>query len=261
MESPLESGREGGINERARGLLSEAAGRFARLAMEPFEVEVRLASPVVVDVFSVHLDGVLAKAVLHDVGLPVENMNYVTEVWDIPLPLEREEGVWTASALWCPDAARGITYWRKRWDNFYVRWVRKRKKINIGFGAFRAYNMPMMTIAAPIMMFYGRGAVSEVFRLLKHFTHIGKKGSQGYGIVREWIVRPVRSAPCMVYEYPDGKVLSMRSLPVKWLDKHGYRARATISLAVRPPYWHPDSQDEGVLPFTEVEYVDRRTPA
>lgn len=232
--------------------LNERAERYAEGPFAPVEVRAYLRSPLILDPLSLHLDGILAYAVLADEGFPVWDSNQFDHMIDIPLPLLRDE-VWHASAVWVEEPAKGRIVIYKRWEVHYEHLVRKRRKINTGSGFFRAVALPYYTTHAPMVRFWALGNPEEILRLLReHVPAIGKKRHVGYGAVLEWEVRPARR-DMSVYRQVDDMLLSARILPTTLLRRDGYWAKGMVApLAIRPPYWHPDNVMDACFPWQEL---------
>lgn len=234
-----------------RKALEDVRSEF-RAPPEPFEVRAWLRTPVAFDPLSVHFDAILAYAVLAEVGFPVWDSNEFGELLDIPLPLAQTGGVWHASAMWIEDPAKGKLVIYKRWASHYEHLVRKRRKINTGFGFYRAMALPIYTAHAPYVQFFACGDPNWVERLLKHVHAIGKKRSVGYGSVERWEIIPLDEDWSLTWQHPD-VLLSSRSLPVDLLREMGLWAKGVVAeLGVRPPYWHPETKALACFPWQEL---------
>lgn len=109
------------------------------------------------------------------------------------------------------EGLNGTAKYYKRFDEdselFYCN-----KKIETGKGRFKNYSNTINTIHSSKIEFYCFGDKGKIEKLLEKVYSIGKKISQGYGIVREWkieeceivnwfdIDNPLRPMPCDMFE-------------------------------------------------------------
>ena len=116
----------------------------------------------------------------------------------------------------------------------------------------KSYRLPLRVRAVDRIVWLASGNRRKVQKALRDVKAVGKKVSDGYGRVAEWLVKdldgPDRSwwAP-----HPSGQVL-MRTLPLlidgrEWLPKDLLGWRRDYA-ACRPPYWHPERRAEVVVP-------------
>jgi CRISPR type IV-associated protein Csf3 len=160
-------------------------------------------------------------------GLPIVRINP-----------DREDWYYAASfAVWPEHSCEGQDHWNKRLDVSLVDLIDmqgRRGNIPIATGRYRSYHMPVFYRHASYVQWYLCGKRAKLERLLSTAKHIGKKGSQGWGAVREWVVEPWPE-DWSVYG-PGGKL--MRAIP---------RPGGTL-YGVRPSYWDSRNQCECALP-------------
>lgn len=144
------------------------------------------------------LDSLLAWAWIakHRPELLNVTMADYSNVFQPPLPLDRieTEGTWYyACSFACADPKAEIrSYWNKRFDateaEQAVDFGKWKAKVNKQAGLYRGHHSPLCIFLLPKLEWYARGNRAEVESLLSSITHLGKKRSQGYGLVREWEV-------------------------------------------------------------------------
>lgn len=144
--------------------------------------------------------------------------------------------------------AEGQDHWNKRFDNQLadmVEFGKRRGKVIIEKGQYRAYHMPIFYRVAREIVWWCVGDKTSIEHLLKTVTHVGKKQTQGWGRVAEWRVeRVAEDWSC----WRDGA--PMRALPPGELN-----TRAAFSLNVntrfyglRPSYYDKKNQMQVLVP-------------
>lgn len=127
-----------------------------------------------------------------------------------------------------------------------------RSQLRQGGGRFKSFRLPLrMRLIDRIVWFAALrpmpSVASEVRKLLKVFHHIGKKTSQGHGVVAEWIVERIDADYSWYAESEAGPVL-MRPLPAEMEHPSGLLgARRSFGGCVGP-YWQRDFWTEIVEP-------------
>jgi len=134
----------------------------------------------------------------------------------------------------------------------------ERKVFQAGGGEFKSYRLPLRARLVDRVVWFAmgrgrkyagghKGGGSEVRKLLRQVTHIGKKTSQGYGRVSEWTVEIVEDDWSWYAPSPGGTVL-MRPLPAAM-------GMPTDVVGARPwyggvvgPYWDSQFFVEAVIP-------------
>jgi len=225
---------------------------------------VDLATPVASSDPYIHLDSFLSYAagvesIGHD-GLRNLEDGGEPRYFKDEMPLEKIEHngdwVWAATAAMVaePEEYRdesgtwNTTKWRKRFDVDLDHQI-KRTNINTSSGEFKSYNADLPYNAADKLLFYFRGDAERTKEMVEaHVSGIGKKRSQGFGMINEVHVAEADESVESVLHHK-GKVL--RSIPSDWLTRVEpgvlHQQRTT-----KPPYWHPENQCMAVPPFEEV---------
>jgi len=113
-------------------------------------------------------------------------------------------------------------YWHKRFDaqlaEEYVDFGNRRGKVNVRSAQYKNYRIPLNILLIPEITWYLVGDKAEVERMVNQITHIGKKASQGLGLVREWTVESIEE-----------DLSWLRPIP----DENG-----DDFISIRPPYWY-----------------------
>lgn len=139
-------------------------------------------------------------------------------------------------ACWVGTVAEGRDYWVKRFDSkesAIVDFKGQRGKVVTKSGKYKGYRMPVYTRHALAVRWYAVGDREGIDRLLRFCTHLGKKGSQGYGAVLAWQVESWQHDWSI--DSPRGL---MRAVP----------AASGLLVGFRPSYWSPDNQTICALP-------------
>lgn len=225
--------------------LDEYGRQIDPATFEPMKVTFEMRSPVVTTDY-IFLDGLISSAVFKDCvpyyyDMP-ENRN---ELIHIPLPLKRygtKEPFYAASIGFADKIVEGIDHWRKRTE------IESKKKIQVGSGQYKMYDMPMPTQWAERWIFYANGNIDEVRRLLTtHISAIGKKCSQGFGSVKQIIVKPSEHDWSVV---KDG--VPMRPIPVSGAYGSSLDCDVEMYYAYRPPYWHRLNMTQCYMPMCRI---------
>jgi len=143
------------------------------------------------------------------------------------------EHVFLASEWIVPEKAqRGLEHIVKRKDSQDLDALASNWQGNLGPGKNRCVPMPLIQTDAVAWIVVGQG--HGIRSLLHHIHHVGGVRGQGYGVVREWVVEPLRDVPVeRVLITADGR--AARHLPAVWVEP-GPPLDAGAWL---PPYWHP----------------------
>lgn len=226
--------------------LEEYEGHISRIPHEPMKVIFEMRSPIVTTDY-IFLDGLISSAVFKDCVLNhydmPENRN---ELIHIPLPLMQygtEEPFYAASIGYADEIVEGIDHWRKRTEIETTK-----KKINVGSGQYKMYDMPMPTMWAESWTFYANGNIDEVRRLLtSHISAIGKKCSQGFGQIKHITVEPSEHGWSVI---KDG--VPMRPIPVSGAGEFEMDCDVVMYYAYRAPYWHRLNMTQCYMPLCRV---------
>lgn len=216
-----------------------------RYNLEPLRVRAWLRTAVVADT-QLPLDGMLLyqahrkKDGPQDVTIPG---NYTAQgistlPLDIVAPGRRNWYYKCSWAQWSHDV-EGRDYWNKRFDSALADLVdfgKRRGKIQIGEGKYKSYHMPIFYRASLWVEWYAVGDKTEIERLLSTATHLGKKGSQGWGRVVEWRVEAWSDDWSIAR---DGQL--MRGVPKDHAEVLGVPFQM-MHYGIRPSYWKSSNQ-------------------
>ena len=219
--------------------------RYAKMAMEPLEIEVELHNALG-GYDPLFLDGLLSYCVVADAtdgrGVPSTQDAYV-----LPVPLQalwhdaRGLPLWAASQFWpngvCYDQ---VAFWHKRAQSGVWTGTKRGSFIVVSTkGRHMERRVPMPTRLATHWRAWCIGNAEEIGRLLKPLTHIGKKRSIGYGEIRHWMIRP---APAFSLIRDDCLTRSAPAMAINWEAHYwpsGQMPEGTpASIGWTPPLWH-----------------------
>lgn len=213
---------------------------------EPMKVVFEMRSPVVTTDY-IFLDGLISSAVFKDCvpnyfDIPQDH----NELIHIPLPLKQygtEEPFYAASIGYADEIVEGIDHWRKRTEIETTK-----KKIQVGSGQYKMYDMPMPTMWAESWIFYASGNIDEVQRLLTaHISAIGKKCSQGFGQIKRITVEPSDHDWSVIKD-----CVPMRPIPESGAYGFDMDCDVVMYFAYKPPYWHRLNMTKCYMPMCRV---------
>jgi hypothetical protein len=219
--------------------------RIASLPYEPLKITAILTSPYVTTDY-IFFDALISSAVWQDcMGDKAFNIpENKTDVFHISIPLKligTKEPFYAASIGFPKQAVEGTARWRKQTD------IESKKKINIGSGEYKRYDMPMPYTSAEEIVFYANGNKAEIERLLQYIPGIGKKRTQGYGNVRLWRVESSEHNYSVVR---DG--VPMRPIPVSEGAPFDLKCDVEMLFASNAPYWHKKNITKCFMPLCKV---------
>jgi len=223
----------------------DRCAEYSRLTKSPITITAELLTPVIhAEKDRTHLDGVLTFAALttHPVASSYESHTAVV----IPLPLDlawvspNGKPLWACSPL-VPIGA-GVDsreYWHKRYPTHRAEFGDRLNAVTTA-GRWKEYRVPVNAQSVDRLVAHAVGNAPEVEKLLSVVTHIGKKGSMGYGRVARWIVAPA------THTITD--VLALKAVPVAYFDGQQPSDRVALNRAWTPPYWYAPWWSDCVVP-------------
>lgn len=225
--------------------LDQYGERIASITHEPLKITASLTSPYVSTDY-IFFDALISSAVWQDA---MQDKAYnisenKTDIFQIPLPLKQigtKEPFYAASIGFPKQAIEGTARWRKQTD------LESKKKIRIGSGEYKRYDMPMPYTSAEEIVFYANGNKGEIERLLQYIPGIGKKRTQGYGNVRSWQVEQSEHDWSVV---KDG--VPMRPIPVSEAIPFNLKCDVTMYFSINPPHWHRKNMTRCFMPLCKV---------
>lgn len=192
------------------------------------------------------LDSILASAWMHrhHPGLCYQPIQGA--LIEADLPFERrgngDSWYWACSFNTAVPLTEYITYWHRRFDNAYEKHIDfkgRRGKVGESSGQYKSYRQPLNVLLLPYLEWYAVGEIKAVRELCNEIVSIGKKPSQGYGMVERWEITPWSED---FSEVMGGKLArAMYELPT---DTQGTKRR----YGMRPPYWSRENQQVVWLP-------------
>jgi hypothetical protein len=125
--------------------------------------------------------------------------------------------------------------------------------LDAGGGAYKSHRLPLRIVDASCVVWFaelrrkdGRAPASELrTRLRREVGAIGKKTSQGFGVVSQWIVEPSQTPAHWIAEG-----VLMRPMPSGMVPECTKGARPDFG-AVSSPYWQRDFWCERHVPIDE----------
>lgn len=207
------------------------------------------------------LDGILAAELWHQLkpslGLTEPALDN-PDPPDLDLPLARCTPTagpwhWAATSGW-PDpipSSPDVHHWTGRLDHRHIEHLTAAalpKVLSDRQGRYRARRMPLITTPCRTLTWSAIGNPIQIRSLLDGITSIGKKRSQGEGVVLEWMITPRADLSAFEAAHLSPTGTLARPCPPACLQdnivSHGGRGLA----AVRPPSMHPSRMHELNLP-------------
>jgi hypothetical protein len=160
-----------------------------------------------------------------------------SEIIDFELPfIKHDLGFYLASYLCFDNIIEGEDAWRKQWESRYdevVDFGKTRKRINVGSGQFKSYDIPIVTNYARKVWFYFDGDPNEIEKLIAgNIAGFGKKSSIGYGFYSSFGIERSDNQK-MLYYRP--------VLPELLPQMQGFKLIIRAG-RIKPPYWLPSNQ-------------------
>lgn len=213
--------------------------------MRPLQVSAKLQNSVCGNDPHFPIDGILLYAEMKEIfgdGMPdpkfLDKLSYPDTMPLAKKHAETDYWYYAASFAQYENHGEYIQRWHKRFRDEYAHLIDfrgRRKRVIIGQGEYKAYQMPLVSYIVDDMIWYVVGEKERIEYLLNKIPFIGKKRAQGQGLVLEWEVKEIaedwsemrggkwtRSIPAPLFA----------DVPLKPGIQYVYRS-------YRPPYWHP----------------------
>lgn len=205
-------------------------------------VTAHLQSGVVLDTspWPMPLDGVLVSAVRRDIlG---RSYGSIIDHHTIDLPLCRfrtgcgAQWVWAATAA-TPAGTPGldVRYYHKRFAAQAAERVVDRLPANTDVGITKGWRIPLPVTVTPSLHWTVLGDPDRIRAILDNVVQLGKKRSQGEGLVVRWVIDDQGPADWDAVIEADGH--PARPFPARAAPDLGFSAETTTHDAIRPPYW------------------------
>jgi hypothetical protein len=150
---------------------------------------------------------------------------------NIKLPIQKEYDTYLCSMARYNKKNQQIVKYRKRTvENSLIKYCEK-QRVYTDQKIYKNYDMPLQVTKTKKIKWIVIGDKTEIAKLLEYCTHIGKKGSQGYGIVDRWEIKETTKK-------------GLRHFPLSTWNKGSY----TIDISTyKPPYTNPKNKKTCVL--------------
>lgn len=168
------------------------------------------------------------------------------EIIEFELPfIKHELGFYLASYMCFNENIEGEDAWRKQWESKYddiVDFGKAQRKINVGSGQFKSYDIPFVTYHSKQVWFYFDGDKDAIEHLVKKYLNgLGKKSVIGYGNFSKFNIT----------ESDQEQMVYYRPLPLPFL-KGNLKKLEGFTLTSKngrifPPYWLP-AQEKVIIP-------------
>lgn len=135
------------------------------------------------------------------------------------------------------DSKEFVSSWVKRFNSSNADLIKfkgkGKQRVDIGGGPMKNYHMPIVLKSCKEITFYVRGDMQEVERLLtEQITYLGKKGSQGFGQIKEWEFEEIEEDYSI---FKDDEL--MRPVPALHYEDEKLIQQEH---ALTPPYWREE---------------------
>lgn len=125
----------------------------------------------------------------------------------------------------------------------------QRLVVAVGNSTYKSYRLPHRLRDTAKIAWFVHGHRRPIKSLLRSVQSIGKKRSQGFGRVKEWVIEQIPESDCYCWFAPfEGRDVLMRPLPFCKELPQGMIGFKRDFGACQPPYWHPDRYTEIVTP-------------
>lgn len=218
------------------------------MSFTPLRIVISLGSPLYLTGEPIHLDALLAfERVRHEPGQshgPHVVAWEPTEAEEVSLPLAivRSGGNWwyRASACFIEGGARSRQFWGKRFDRDHLGEIAMGKATQLvtTLGPFKDMKVPVECVHVSELVFYAVGERARVRDGLRRMRYIGKKASQGYGLVADLSVEALAGTEDAfeldLFREDRGPA---RNVPAEWARGRGVAVEGEMRAPLRPPYW------------------------
>lgn len=221
-----------------------------------FKVIMHMSSPIAV-MDNIVLDSIISaaacKEILGDDYYSGANETGTKELQDSILSkiLDKQYDVYCTS-YGLGDNKEFVGTWSKRFDTKNDDLIKHegkgKNRLDIGAGYYKNYHMPIILKSYKEIVFYVRGDLDKIQELLKKYIYfIGKKGSQGYGQIKEYEFKEIKDNYSII---KDKKI--MRNVPVRFEKELKQKAiiknNIIMEKSIIPPYWRQDYRELCFMP-------------
>jgi len=198
----------------------------------PFQIEYRLATPLIMGYPWIFGDGLLARQLMIEIlGDEFYNLPAKTPlpIWKyLRLPCQQTGDIYHASASILDTDEKHTTIFYKRFHEAPD--LKTKTRIRMNSGQMRNFMLKFPYSASQTVKFNFMGNEKEIARLMGSIRHIGKKHAAGGGEIASMKVQRLQKDESII---KDG--VAMRSIPTKMLKSFG--DIHCMLMAYRPPHW------------------------
>jgi len=223
--------------------------------MIPLQITAYLAAPLAVtDNFSPAIEGIIEYSIREYLGLLDPNPIKLEDITPVTLPLQQHlKGFYYCSSPHYLVERESQSRYRKRWDyqERHLDWGNKKAKFSGSDGQFKSYDLPLFLRHTTRIDWFVVGNFDEILSALDRVTHLGKKRSQGFGLVEKWVVKSIDQD----WSLWGNKGQIMRPIPASIYQDvfHKPLPPDLVLTAWRLPSWHVENQTLCVVPKGNVQ--------
>ena len=212
-------------------------------------------SIAVYDDWSPQLEGLIVYQLLKEKGIAspnptTEQVKVNMAVIADSIPFEQWQGIYKCSGPIYKYKTEQTDKFRKRWEpDGRVNWGKRKAKIDTSQGKEKSYDLPLFLRLTPRIDWFAVGDKTEIERLLKGVTGLGKKRSHGHGQVHLWEVKKIAEDWSLS---KNGQLT--KPIPAnKYLDLGLIHPCDVVNWGYRPPAWLPENKTLCVMPRMVVQ--------
>jgi len=212
----------------------------------PLRIVYKMGAPIYNTGFGIHFDSLISYVAVHVAGYwndahPVGWEPRDEDVCALPLMRVKHGGRWWYRAsCFYPEGVVSRLNWARKFDreNTDLLDLGKARKVTTSGGTWKDSFVPVEAVFVPEVEFWAVGAFRKVKALARRVKNIGKRGTQGYGVVRDFEITVV-DQPDNVFDrdwrLPDGR--PARNMPMDYCQKIGLTVSGSKVAPITPPYW------------------------
>jgi len=206
---------------------------YAALPKVPLIITAELVTPILhAERERTHLDSILSFAALtnHPVASDYDQAAVIPIPLDLVWVCPQGLPLWACTPLMpVGDGLATREYWHKRYPSHRADFGDKLNAVTRA-GRWKEYRVPVHAQQIDRLHALAIGHAEEIEALLAVVTHIGKKGSMGYGRVARWSV--TQAAHTL------SDVLALRPVPVAYYEGRNPVGSLALNRGWTAPYWY-----------------------
>jgi CRISPR type IV-associated protein Csf3 len=217
-----------------------------RSTFKPLKIIYRMGAPIYNTGFGIHFDSLISYVAVHVAGYynASHPVGWEPDDADIcPLPLARMHyggRWWYRASVFYPEGVASRLNWARKFDTEHTDFLvlGKARKVTTAGGKWKDSFVPVEAVFVPTVEFWAVGDFRKVVALARRVRHIGKRGTQGYGVVRDMeVVALDTSLAAFTRDWRHEDATPARNLPVEFCTANGLVVRGTKVAPITPPYW------------------------